>query len=213
MKNTIQKIVQITTLALFILLIAVGKVQLWMGLLILGTLAAFIFGRFYCGWICSINTVLMGVTWVKKKLKIKSLEMPEFLKRPIVGYALFAAFIGVFALTFVTGKRFPLLPILSGTGILLTFLFPEELWHRCLCPYGTLMKVASLKTSSGMEIQEDLCNNCTACKRVCPANAVVKGETKHQIRKSDCLICFKCERSCKKNAIHYKIKNENLGAW
>lgn len=178
-----------------------------MGLFLLGILASFVFGRFYCGWICSINTAMGGVNWIKRKLKIKSLPILEVLTKPWVRTIAFGLFVAAFAMTMATGKKLPVLPVLFFLGILLTLLFPEELWHRHLCPYGTLLKGSSLKASKGMQVDEDLCNNCGACMRVCPAKAVVKEETTHRISNSDCLLCMKCVNSCKKNAIQYQPIN------
>ena len=81
MKKNLQKITQITFLGLFILLIILGKPQIWMGLFLIGIIASFFLGRIYCGWFCSINTVLKGVTWIKKKLHIKNFEIPKVLTK------------------------------------------------------------------------------------------------------------------------------------
>lgn len=204
MKNIIQKIIQIAFLALFIFLFITEKVQLWMSLLLLSVLASFVLGRFYCGWICSINTVLVAVTWIKQKLHLKSLNIPNVFLKPWVRYMAFGLFITVFIFTMVTGKKLPILPALFVISILVTFIYAEELWHRYLCPYGTLLKASTSKAKHGMQVEEDLCNNCGACRRVCPAKAVAKTETKHQILKPDCLVCMKCESSCRQSAISYK---------
>ncbi len=204
MRKTIQRIIQITFLALFIILFLKGKVQIWMGLLLLGIFASFLFGRFYCGWICSINTVLVGVTWIKQKLHIKSVPIPKFLLKSWVRYLTFSLFIAVFIFTVLSGKKLPVLPVLFALGILVTFLFPEELWHRYLCPYGTMLNITSSKAKHGMQINEALCNNCGTCKRVCPAKAIEKTVAAYEIQKRDCLVCMECEISCKKSAINYK---------
>jgi len=202
-KPFLQLTIQMLFLALFVFLFLKGKVQIWMGLLMLGVAASFIFGRIYCGWICSINTVLVGVSWFKRKLHIKSLAIPEFFKRSWVRYLAFSLFIIVFIFTITTGKKLPVLPALFGLGILLTILFPAEVWHRYICPYGTLLRLSSAQTKHGMQIDEGLCNSCGACQRVCPAKAIAKPESKPGIKKPDCLICMKCSRSCIKNAISY----------
>lgn len=58
MKYKLQRMIQIALLGFFIFLIIKGRVQLWVGLLLGGIVLSFLFGRFYCGWMCSINTVL-----------------------------------------------------------------------------------------------------------------------------------------------------------
>lgn len=211
MKKNLQLITQISFLIVFLLLFINGKVQLWMSLFLLGIIASFIFGRIYCGWVCSINTVMNSVKWIKKKLHIKSWRIPRFLTIPWVRYAVLGLFAALFIFIMVTGKKLPVLPALFLIGVLLTFLFPEELWHRYLCPYGAILSLSSSKTKHSMSVYKDKCTNCSLCKRVCPANAIEKKEDHHEIIKNECIVCMECSRICKKNAISYKRKDENDG--
>lgn len=203
MKKSVQLTVQIGFLILFSFLLISGRVQLWMGLFLLGVAASFFLGRVYCGWICTINTVMQGVTWVKKKLHINSVKTPRFLTRPWVSFTVLALFAGVFIFTAATGRKLPVLPVLFALGVGLTFIFPEELWHRHLCPYGTLMSFPASGARRTMKINPDSCTNCGACLRVCPAKAVER-EAKHTIAKKSCLVCLKCSRTCKQGAISYQ---------
>lgn len=204
MKHHLRKVIQTGLLILFLFLIITGRVQLWMGLFLVGIAASFIFGRFYCGWICSINTVLEWVTAFKKKHGIKNRNIPEFVKKPFARWVLIAAFIGIFLFTVKTGKKLPVLPFLFMSGIVLTFFYHEELWHRFLCPYGSLLSLSSTTAKKGMSIDEEKCVNCGACARVCPAISIDKTDTHHIINKNDCLVCMKCEVVCKPDAISYK---------
>ncbi len=203
MKKILQLIIQLLFLFLFILLVISGKVQLWMGILLLGIIASFIMGRIYCGWFCSINTAMRAVAWVKSKLHIKSIPIPKVLTKPWVRLLILALFAIVFAFTMFSGKKLPVLPILFGIGIILTLIFPEEFWHRYLCPYGTIMSFPSTKSRYNMKIDADKCNSCGICKRTCPAGAIEKKEASHIILKKDCLVCMDCSRKCKQNAISY----------
>ena len=204
MKRTLQLIIQTAFLALFILLFISGRIQLWMGLFLLGIAASFLLGRIYCGWICSTNTVMVGVSWIKKKLHIKSLKIPTVFTKPWVRYLTLGLFIITFIFSMVTGKRIPVLPALFAMGVLVTLLFPEELWHRYLCPYGNLMSLPASQARHTMLINEESCNNCGTCMRVCPAKAVEKSGNKHRINKAACLVCMKCSGNCSKNAISWK---------
>ena len=204
MRKYIQNILQTIFLVLFIVLVIKGKAQIWMGLLLLGIVASFIFGRFYCGWICSINTILGWVSSFKKKFHIKSIRVPGVLMKPWLRYTIFGLFIAVFLFVMITGKQLPVLPVLFGLGVLSTLFFPEDFWHRHLCPYGTLLHVPAYASRMGMEIEENKCNNCSLCSRVCPAKAIVIKDSQHVIQKQDCLVCMKCETVCKQQAIQYR---------
>ena len=63
MKKIFQTILQVLLLAVFGFLIINGRVQIWMGLLVFGILGSILFGRFYCGWMCPINTVFKAIAW------------------------------------------------------------------------------------------------------------------------------------------------------
>lgn len=204
MNRKLQCIIQIISLALFAFLIIMGKVQLWMGLFLAGIVGSFLLGRFYCGWLCQINTAMIGITWVKKKLHIKSMKIPTILTKAWVRYIALGLFIIIFIFTMISGKKLPVLPILFVIGILLTFLFPNELWHRYLCPYGTILHLPAKVSKYHISIDLEKCNSCGVCMHVCPAKAVEKREYQHKILKSDCLVCMECSRKCKQNAISYK---------
>lgn len=204
MKKILQRILQVVLLALFVFLIINGKVQVWMGLLVFGILASIFLGRFYCGWMCPINTVFKAISWTKNKLHINSLQTPKFLKNKWVRILAFGIFAVVFGFIMIAKVKIPVLPALFILGVLITLFFPEELWHRYLCPYGSMLRVSSSRTKHTMVINEDTCNNCGICKNVCPATAVVKNNGTHTILKADCLICMECATACPQNSINYK---------
>lgn len=204
MSRFLQRTIQIIFLVLFIILIILGKTQLWMALFVLGILASFLFGRIYCGFACSINTLLIGVAWIKRKLHIKNLKIPDAMKRPLFRYAMLGLFLATFVIVMVSGKKLPVLPILFMSGIFLTFFFHEELWHRYLCPYGSILRFPASKARYSMRIDNYKCNDCNACVRVCPAKAIEIKEDSRNIVTKDCLICLDCKRVCRQDAIDYK---------
>ncbi|WP_409226798.1 4Fe-4S binding protein [Gudongella sp. SC589] len=204
MKTRFRKSVQLFFLGIFILLVILNKPQLWMGLLLLGVAASFIFGRLYCGWICSINTVMEAVTAFKRKSGIRDRKIPDVLKRPLVRWGMLLLFFATFILVMRTGKQMPILPVLFLFGIILTFFFHEELWHRFLCPYGSILNRSSRNPKYGMKVDPDLCISCGRCVNACPALAIEKDEVSHFINREDCLVCMKCTEVCTPNAITYE---------
>lgn len=203
-----RRLPQVLFLALFIVLILTGKVQLWIALFGLSIIAAFFAGRIYCGWICPINTVMKGVSWLKKKLGVRSFATPAWLKRDAVRYTALGVFLALFVFTMISGKRLPVLPALLVLGVFLTIFFEEALWHRYLCPYGTILKWPATLSRRAVIIDPKTCKNHGDCYRVCPAAAVSKEQTVHVIDKSECLVCMTCVMHCSERAIAYrKVEN------
>lgn len=204
MKIILQRGLQILFLIAFFVLVITGKVQLWIALFLAGILLSIFFGRLYCGWVCPINTLTRGVTWLKKKLSIKGLRVPKFIKNVWTRYIILALFIGLFIFTMATGKKLPVLPALLAIGVLFSVFFNELGWHRYLCPYGTIFHLISAKSKYSVQINQEACTNCGLCMRVCPAEAITKIEDTHHIDKKHCLVCLDCTRTCKKDAIKYQ---------
>jgi len=210
MRKVFQIILQIIFLILFAVLAVTGKVQLWMVIFVLGLIASLFLSRFYCGWICPINTLTRSISWLKKKLKIRHLKIPKFLKKQAIRYIVFGLFIAIFAFTMISGRKLPVLPALLIIGVVVTLFFPEEMWHRYLCPYGTLFHAVSRKPLFHMQIDETACTNCGVCSRVCPAAAVDKEDKNYMIKVDACLACFDCSDKCKQKAILYWKRTKNI---
>lgn len=205
MLNIFQKTIQFIFLAFFVILLFIGKVQLWALLILFGIAASLLLGRIYCGWICPVNTVMKIVTTIKTKLKIKSIKIPSLLENNWIRYSILVLFLSTFAFSMITGKKVPVLPLIFGAGIILTFFFPERLWHRYLCPYGTIMSFPAKISKFSMSIDSSICSNCGVCARTCPSSAISKNNSNHKIIKNECLVCRDCSLKCKKSAIKYKI--------
>lgn len=203
MSKIVQRGVQLLFLALFLTLMVLGRIQVWMGIFVVSAIASLLFSRFYCGWMCPINTLLKPVTWAKKKLHIKSFKVPKSLSSKWSRAFMLVLFLGVLVFTFKTGKRLPVLPVLVGLGFVLTLFFPEELWHHYLCPYGAIISLPSRKAKHAMKIDEEACINCGKCAKVCPSLAIVKEEKHHSIIKNECLVCRECVDACPNGAIAY----------
>lgn len=226
MAKAVQVFSQWVFVLLFFALVALGRVQLWIGVFILSVILTPFFGRLYCGWVCPINTIMNIVTRIKQRFHVKDLAVPESLKKPVYRYLALFAFILLFMFVMISGKKLPVLPGLLAVGVLLTVFFTEKLWHRYLCPYGTILSMVVKLSRRGYRVIEQACISCGICSRVCPADAVMEisplssggnDEIKdtlagdknlhrktYNIVKKECLLCGACADRCPKNAIVYR---------
>src|SRR5690554_94556 len=72
MIKIIQKVTQLVFLLFFIYLIFIGKIQLWMLLFLVGLVTSALFSRYYCGWICPINTGMRMISTFKEKRNLNT---------------------------------------------------------------------------------------------------------------------------------------------
>jgi len=206
MKKTLRIVTQLVFLALFALLFAKGRIQLWLAVFGSGALLSLVFSRFYCGWICPMNTLFRPVAWLYGKLGIKRIKTPGFLKHPALRYAFVALFVGSMLVTKKMGIELPLLAIVTGIAVFVTLFFEEALWHNHVCPYGTILNISSRKAVKSEKIDEAACISCGKCRKVCPVNCIdiVADTKKMRIRTPDCLTCHACEAECPTGAISYR---------
>lgn len=193
-----KRIIQLGALILFLALIALGKVQLWMGIFLGSLILSTYFGRFYCGYICPINTVMEGVDQRAEKSKRVRRETPSLFKSSVPRYLLLVVFLAMVAFIFKTGKKLPVLPALFVIGILLTIVYKPDFWHRYLCPYGSLLSIFSRFNKRTYQVIDQDCIKCGICVRVCPADAFnwAGREEYPEIIKNECLLCGKCASQC-----------------
>ena len=203
--HTLRIIVEIAFLAIFGFLFFRGSIQLWLAVLAAGALLSLVFGRIYCGWICPMNTLFRPITWIRKKLNIKPLKTPGFIKHPSVRIVSVALFFATMLITKRIGVELPLPAIITGLSLLVVLFFEEALWHNSICPYGIIFSFTSRPAKKGMVIDEATCISCGKCQKVCPSNAIDTLDTKkRRIRKPDCLVCHSCAEVCSAGAIKYR---------
>lgn len=205
-----RKIVQIATLLLFVVLLILGKVQIWMVIFGGSLLLSTYFGRFYCGYICPINTGMELIDDRANKSKRKRKKTPEVFKSPLIRYGVLALFLGTMVIVFKTGKKLPVLPVLFASGILLTVFYKPDFWHRYLCPYGTLLSAFSSFNKRTYRVYNEDCTKCGRCVRVCPADAFAWEDKKDYplIIKNECIQCGKCVETCPEDTIKKQEKNK-----
>lgn len=199
-------IIRLLFLVLFVFLLATSKIMLWFGLFAVSLLAALIFGRIYCGYVCPMNTLMIPAEWVSKKLKIQTQKTPKWL---INGYFTWIALVVSIA-TMLLLKKFahiniPILPIWLAIAVFITLRYRPVIFHNLICPFGALQKLFGQFTRLSKKVDKTACIGCKLCVKVCPSDAitVIDKEKKAVINTALCHQCTNCRQICPEEAIHY----------
>lgn len=196
---------EILFLGVFAFLLYKHSVQKWMVVFGTGILLSLIFSRFYCGWMCQMNTLFRPINWIYGKLGIKRLKTPGFMKHKVIKYIFLIAIAAAMVLTMKFKIKVNLLLYVTLASVLITLIFEESFWHSNVCPYGTILSLSSRPAKFSVKIDEENCTACGLCQKVCPADAIVTLDTKkRRITKNSCLTCFKCQEVCPVNVISYR---------
>lgn len=202
----LRKFIQFVFLVALGILIYKRKVQLWMIIFLSSALLTLIFGRFYCGWICSINTLMEFNGWMYKKLKIKRKRTPDLIKSSLTKMIILIIFALGFILNNKLDKNIPILLILIIIAFILSFIYEPQLWHKYLCPFGIILSFIGKYSKKSLNVINDKCVKCRLCKSVCPADAIIINDRNGypKILKEYCLQCTSCIKICSQNTIKYE---------
>jgi len=205
----IASFIRILFLALFLSLLANGKASLWLVLFTVSLIAALIVGRVYCGYVCPMNTLMIPVEWLSKKLKLQTSNIPKWLRN---GYVPWIALV-VSVAAMLLSKRLlqihlPILPFWQVIALLVTLRYKPAVFHNLICPFGALQKTFGRFARFSEKVNRDDCIGCKLCEKACPSNAVVVSAVDHkaEINPALCHQCINCTLACPKTAIHYDKK-------
>lgn len=202
--DKIRLITQILFLVIFVFLFMNKLMQTWIFIFGAGVIVSVFFSRFYCGWVCPIGTLMRAESWIYKLLHIKRLKTPSFIKSPVYKWLVLIAFVSLMLIAKRMHLKINIILYVVFGGVLMSLLFEEELWHKHLCPYGTILNLTTRKAPIKITVDESKCISCGLCQKECPNNCIVTLEnTKRSVESKDCIMCYKCQAVCPKDAIVY----------
>ena len=202
----IATIVRILFLALFLFLLVKGKVLLWLALFAVSLSAALIFGRVYCGYVCPMNTLMLPVEWLSKKLKLQTAKTPRWLKNGYFAWITLVISVAAMMLSKVMLHiNLPILPFWLIISVLVTLRYKPAVFHNLICPFGALQRTFGRFARLSEKVTKDACVGCKLCEKACPSGAIVVSmeDKKASVNTALCHQCTNCSRICPKNAIHY----------
>ncbi|OPZ44680.1 MAG: quinol dehydrogenase membrane component [Euryarchaeota archaeon ADurb.BinA087] len=180
--------------------------------LIVMLVLSFVFGRFYCGYLCPVGAVqeLASLAPVSK-VKVGSKVWPGAIRWIFFILFIIAGYFFTYGLLRLFGIRdFFLLLLSAGFIIFLAIiaisLFLYRPFCRFICPFGALASVPAM--GSRFKIRRtDACISCGKCERACPTN-----EAKRDDRKGECYLCHRCLDVCPvEGALEYRRAGGELG--
>lgn len=136
-------------------------------------------GRVFCSGVCPHGAI-------QDLVLIKPLKVPGWLEHSL-GVIPFL-FLGAGAIFAATGSAFvicrydPFVPLFRlngsvalitlGAAFLLVGMFIGRPYCRFLCPYGALLRLASLVSKWRVRVTPDTCTQCRLCEHACPYGAM-----------------------------------------
>ena len=201
--------IRVLFLGLFLFIITMGKPMLWLALFGVSLIAALLFGRVFCGYVCPMNTLMIPTEWLSKKLKIRTGRRPRWLKNGIFAWIA----LGVTAVSMIVSKRLfkidlPIMLVWLALSVLVTLRYKPEVFHNLICPFGALQRTFGRFAKFSQRVDKNSCIGCKMCEKVCPSAAIVvrPDDRKAVIDTSACHQCINCRQVCPTKAISYLSK-------
>lgn len=199
-------IIRILFLALFTFLLVNGKVMLWLALFGASLVIALIFGRVYCGYVCPMNTLMLPIEWLSKKLRLQTDKAPKWLKN---GYFTWITLIVSIAIMLLSKRllqiNLPILPFWLLVSVFVALRYKPEVFHNLICPFGALQRTFGRFALHSEKVDKNTCIGCKLCEKVCPSRAIVVSseDKKAVINTALCHQCTNCRQVCPKSSIQY----------
>ncbi|MBO7473108.1 MAG: 4Fe-4S binding protein, partial [Ruminococcus sp.] len=197
----------------FVLLDNLGRLVLILGVFLI----TLVWGRFFCGFICSFGAMQDLLNFIGKLIPFK-VKVPEKTDKwlKLLKYAVLAfVAIGVWCFS-VTGDTvwspwtvFGIYSSLSGWSSLKYFLtlggalllliiigslFIERFFCRYLCPLGALFSLVSRFRIYSLKRKPEKCGNCKLCTAKCSMDIPLYKYD--EVRSGECINCMKCTSIC-----------------
>ena len=181
--------------------------------LLLATIAS---GAAFCGWICPFGTLQDALTWLRERVRIPAIDVPEKLDR-WMRYGRYVTLALILYMTVSTAKLwfadYDPYRTIFGLGWIFEFnaveqwpaytialailgasFFIPRFWCKYTCPLGGALSLLSHVSLLRIRRTESTCKGCALCARPCPVGIAV--EKASPLVSTNCIGCLACVETC-----------------
>ncbi len=159
-------------------------------------LLTFVFGRFFCGYICPVGTI-QEIASHAPVPKVNLRPKKVFMGVRAVFFVLFLVMAFLFSaslLAFFGIRDFFYLALTAGTFVFIIILLLSMTFYRpfcrLICPYAVLLSLGAWKAAFKIH-RTSTCIECKKCEKACPTD-----EAKRDDGKAECYLCGRCTDVC-----------------
>lgn len=182
----------------------VGAVGLFIVLLL-----TFIFGRFFCGYVCPVGAV-QEIAYHAPVPKFTPRQKTAFMLVRAAFFVIFLVMALVFSVSLLAWfgiRDFFYLALTAGSAVFIVLLLVSMTFYRpfcrLVCPYGALLSLGAWKGLLRLH-RTDACIECKKCEKACPTD-----EAKRDDGKAECYLCGRCTDVCpKEGALMYSRRRK-----
>jgi len=156
----------------------------------------FIFGRFFCGYLCPVGSV-QEIAYHAPVPKFNLRQKTAFMLIRagfFVVFLLMAFFLSASLLAWFGIRDFFYLILSAGTAVFIVMLLISLIFYRpfcrLVCPYGVLLSLGAWRGLLRLH-RTDACIECKKCEKACPTD-----EAKRDDGKAECYLCGRCTDVC-----------------
>jgi polyferredoxin len=181
--------------------------------LLLATIAS---GAAFCGWICPFGTLQDALTWLRERVRIPAIDVPEKLDR-WMRYGRYVTLALILYMTISTVKLwfadYDPYRTIFGLGWIFEFnaveqwpaytialailgasFFIPRFWCKYTCPLGGALSLLSHVSLLRIRRTESTCKGCALCAQPCPVGIAV-GKASPLVS-TNCIGCLACVETC-----------------
>ncbi len=192
-----------------------------------------IFGRFFCGFICSFGSMGDLMWKVARKLKIKRIKVSKkadaalkYIKYVLIAFlVLFVWTLGAVTIepSVNPWNVFGMYSSLSAWGsisgffvlgglflvlIIVGSMFIERMFCRYFCPLGAVFAIVSKLRIIKIKKPSANCGSCRACTAKCSMGIDISKAD--MVKSGECIDCFECVSVCPRNNAQAVITNQSV---